>query len=191
MIKPIRIYLVRHGHAAQSWKMGTDAGLSETGRQQAADIAAQMDALGPLPIVTSPLRRARETAAAFERMWSLRARISNDVCEIPSPPPDTIVRSDWLKEKIAGSWTDLRHEILDGEPLGNWRDRVVASMLNLGKATIVATHYIAINAIVGAATNDDRVICFKPDNASCTVLDVIDKTLHLVKLGRETETATG
>ncbi len=52
----------------------------------------------------------------------------------------------------------------------------------------MVSHFIAINVAVGNATNDDRVISFRPDNCSRTVLEVIDGTLHLVERGQEAVT---
>ena len=39
-----------------------DPGLDPVGFEQARDLAARLGPLGPLPLVTSPLRRTRETA---------------------------------------------------------------------------------------------------------------------------------
>ena len=49
-------------------------------------------------------------------------------------------------------------------------------------------HYVAINVAVGAATADDRLVCFRPDNGSITRIAVSDGRLRLIELGRESET---
>jgi len=59
----MKLVLVRHGEAAAGWIDDADPGLSEVGQQQARDVVDRLVALGPLPILTSPLRRCRETAA--------------------------------------------------------------------------------------------------------------------------------
>ena len=51
-------------------------------------MAAALAPLGPLPIVVSPLRRTRETAAALERLWATTAVVDDRVAEIPSPTDD-------------------------------------------------------------------------------------------------------
>ena len=61
-------------------------------------------------------------------------------------------------------------------------------MLGLPADTVVVTHYIAINAAVGFATGDDRVVNFRPDNCSCTVLESDGVMLSVVELGRQAET---
>lgn len=191
MAEPIRVYLVRHGHAAQSWELGTDSGLSDVGHQQASNVAAEMEELGPLPIVTSPLRRARETASAFETRWQAPARIDHGVSEIPSPSIHDAERQRWLMQKMAGTWSAIHHEVIHEQTLGDWRDGVIQTLLDISRPTIVTTHYIAINVAVGAATGDDRIVSFRPDNASCTVLDIVDGTIKLVKLGAEAQTKIG
>ena len=46
----------------------------------------------------------------------------------------------------------------------------------------------AINVAVGAATSDDRLVCFRPDNGSITRITNGDGRLRLIELGRESET---
>jgi hypothetical protein len=36
--------------------------------------------------------------------------------------------------------------------------------------------------------DDDRVVCFAPDNCSWTVLDVEDRAITIVELGRQATT---
>lgn len=58
-----KIYLVRHGQAASGWGLEEDPGLDDLGRSQARDAAQKLAPLGPLPILSSPKARARETAS--------------------------------------------------------------------------------------------------------------------------------
>jgi len=89
-----RIYLVRHGRAAADWGSHVDPGLDDVGRTQAEAMASELAPKGPLPLVASPLRRTRETAAALERRWELGARIEPRVGEIPSPVEDLAARAE-------------------------------------------------------------------------------------------------
>jgi broad specificity phosphatase PhoE len=174
-----RLYLVRHGRAAAGWGDDHDPGLDGTGREQADLAAASLAPHGPLAVVTSPLRRTRETAAAFERVWHVEARVDPSVGEIPSPTDDLRRREAWLVGVLAGRWGDLD----DG--LRGWRDGVVSGLLSLDADSVVVTHYVAINAAVGAATGDDRLVCFHPDNCSVTVLDHDGSALRVVDRGAE------
>jgi broad specificity phosphatase PhoE len=55
--------------------------------------------------------------------------------------------------------------------------------------TVIHSHFVAINAVVGAALGDDRVVCFAPDNCSWTVVDVDEGgNIGLVELGRQATT---
>ncbi len=87
-----RVRLVRHGHAAAGFGAATDPGLDEQGRVQAAALVDRLAPLGPLPLVSSPLRRTRETVAVLEAAWGSPARIEPRVAEIPSPTDDLAER---------------------------------------------------------------------------------------------------
>jgi broad specificity phosphatase PhoE len=182
MASAVRLYLIRHGRASAGFAEAHDPELDEVGRQQAATIAQELAPLGPLPIITSPLKRARETAEPFEVQWNLKARVEEAVAEIPTPGMDLQVRSAWLHRAMRGRWSDLPafHQ--------NWRNQVVAALVASPTSTVVTTHFVAINAVVSAATGDDRMICFEPDNCSCTVVEVLEGALRLVSLGRQRAT---
>src|SRR5205823_240493 len=75
------------------------------GAAQAEAMAERLAPLGALPIVTSPLRRTRETAAPLERRWRFTARIDPAVGEIPSPMEDPAARGEWLRGVMAGVWS--------------------------------------------------------------------------------------
>src|SRR2546428_4927222 len=107
MAHPVKLYLIRHGRASAGFAEAQDPGLDEVGRAQAQAIAQELGPLGPLPLVTSPLKRARETAAPFEALWGLQARVEPDVGEIPSPVADLQVRAAWLRQALQGRWSDL------------------------------------------------------------------------------------
>ena len=179
---PATLYLIRHGQASAGFDQAYDPGLDATGLAQAEAIADELESLGPLPIVTSPLQRTRQTAAAFEKRWKVQARIEPAVAEIPSPTQDLQARTDWLRQAMRGRWGALAPEYQE------WRDQVGAALLALKTTTVVTSHFIAINVAVGAAMQDDRVICFEPDNCSCTRLEVRDGRPRLVELGRQRET---
>ncbi|MCC5857221.1 MAG: hypothetical protein JJT90_03630, partial [Ectothiorhodospiraceae bacterium] len=54
--------------------------------------------------------------------------------------------------------------------------------------TVVITHFIAINAAAGAALGDDRVVHFRPNHCSLTVLRRTGGRFELVSQGAEAET---
>jgi broad specificity phosphatase PhoE len=179
-----RITLVRHGQAAAGFGEDHDPGLSPLGQQQAAAAAdavvAQLD--GPLPILCSPLRRCRETAQALADRWDVTPTVDAAVGEITSPTDDLAGRTAWLRLAMQGTWSAL-----DDERLA-WRDAVVARLLQIDTDTVVHSHFIAINAAVGAALGEDRVVCFAPDNCSITTLETDGRTLSVVTLGGQAMT---
>jgi broad specificity phosphatase PhoE len=69
MERPVRIYLVHHAKTAESWRTALDAALSESGHRQADSTAQNLASLGPLPLWSSPLQQARQTAAALASLW--------------------------------------------------------------------------------------------------------------------------
>jgi broad specificity phosphatase PhoE len=174
-----RLVLVRHGRAAAGWDADLDPGLDDVGHRQAAAVAEALHPLGPLPIVVSPLRRTRETAAPLEARWGVEAVVEPLVGEIVGPTDDLAARGAWLREAMAGTWSDL------GPAYQAWRDDVVSCLLDLRADTVVVSHFIAINAAVGRATGDDRVVCFVPENCSRTVLESDGRTLTVLDLGDE------
>lgn len=173
-----RLYLVRHGKAAAGWGDDVDPGLDDVGHAQAEAMADALAPLGPLPVVVSPLRRTRETAAALERRWNAEARIEPAVGEIESPTADLTEREAWLRALMQGSWGDA-------PDLDPWRRGVVDALLALDEDTVVVSHFVAINVAVGHATKDDRVVCFVPDNCSITAMTNDGGVLRVVELGAE------
>jgi broad specificity phosphatase PhoE len=182
MKQPVRLYLIRHGRPTGGFAEVVDPGLDAVGATQAEAVAQELETLGPLAIITSPLKRARETAAPLERRWNVQARIESAVAEIPTPGADPPTRAAWLREAMRGRWPDL------SEQHQQWRQRVVETLESLPISTVVTTHFIAINVAVGVATKDERIICCEPDHCSCTVLEVRDGRLRLVSSGKQRET---
>jgi broad specificity phosphatase PhoE len=178
----VRLYLIRHGRPSATFSEAHDAGLDATGLDQAEAVADRLAALGPLAIVSSPLRRARETAAPLERRWGRSSRISARVSEIPSPGLGLGARGEWLRGVMASRWMELQPELY------RWRADVVASLLELTEPTAIFTHYIAINVAVGQATGDGRVVVFAPDHCSVTVLEAGENDLRLIDRGAQAPT---
>jgi broad specificity phosphatase PhoE len=178
-----RMYLVRHGRAAAGWDTDPDPGLDEIGQRQAVAVAARLAQFGPLPILTSPLRRCQETAMPLATTWSVESSIEPAVAEIPSPEGIAMAdRIDWLRVAMGGTWGDL------GTRYVGYRDQVVQVLANVPADTVVFSHFIAINAAIGAATGDDRLVVRSLDNCSVTVVDVVDGALQLVESGHEADT---
>lgn len=176
--------MVRHGQAAAGWGDDLDPGLSEVGRAQAMATAHALAAIGPQPIIASPLRRCRETAAPLAARWGVEPVIEPAVGEIVSPADHAGLeaRSAWLRAAMQGTWSAL------DPSLHAWRRAVLDRIVAIDVDTVVHSHFIAINVVVGAAMGDDRVVCFAPDNGSWTVLDVTGGSIEVRELGRQATT---
>lgn len=173
----VRLTLVRHGRPDAGWGEHPDPGLDARGHAQAAALADVLGGSGPLPIVVSPLRRTRETAAPLAACWAVEAQVDAAVGELAAPSDPRLDRSTWLRSVMAGTGADHPAVI---EP---FRARVLGAIRSLRSDTVVVTHFLAINAVVGAATGDDRVVCFAPAHCSRTVVDLDGDALRVVELG--------
>lgn len=175
-----RLVLVRHGHAAGGWDDDLDPGLDDLGRAQAEAMAEVLAPRGSLPILVSPMRRCRETAAPLERRWGIAATVEPAVSEIPSPPGVAMEeRTTWLHVAMAGTWADL------GDDYTSWRDGVVERLLAIETDTVVVSHFVAINAAIGAATGSDQIVISAAGYCSQTVIDALDGGLVLIERGFE------
>jgi broad specificity phosphatase PhoE len=74
----MRILLVRHAESADPTVFHgaeSDVGLSERGRRQAEALAPVLAAAAPARVVTSGMRRARETAAPLARLLGVEPQV--------------------------------------------------------------------------------------------------------------------
>ncbi len=146
-------------------------------------MTALLAPLGPLDLVSSPLLRCQQTATGLAAAWNTVPRIEPRVAEIPSPEGvDMADRVEWLRLAMAGTWSAL------GPRYTSFRDGVAATVKALPNDTVVTSHFIAINAVIGAALDDDRMVIRSLDNCSVTVVDIVDGVLHLVEGGHEADT---
>lgn len=179
-----RLYLIRHGEPSGTWgEADPDPGLTDLGRAQAEGAGERLTKTPPKLIVSSPLRRARETAVPLARAMGVEPAIAQAVAEIPTPSNVAFAnRAGWLRKLMSGEWS------AGDASLQAWRDAVVTYLSGLSEDTAVFSHFVAINAAVGAAIGDDRVVCFKPAHASITVLETKGRAISLVELGETSET---
>ena len=160
------IYLIRHGQAEAGWNTQLDPGLDDAGRRQAGQAARALAERGPLPVIASPMRRARETAAEFELIWQRPATVDSRITEIPSPPGMTLnERGEWLKVLTKRNWSDLDSAIQD------WRRAAIDCLLAVAADTVVVSHFMVINAVMSWSSGDDRVVVCRPQPGSCTTLE--------------------
>lgn len=154
------IVVVRHGrtaHNASGRLLGRlDPALDETGERQAVALAT---ALGPVDrVISSPLRRTRQTAEAFGAPIEVDERwIELDYGDLDGVP---------LSEVPGDTWAEWRADIdycpPGGETLRQLGDRVRAALDDLAAdagpgagTTVVVTHVSPVKAAVTWALGTD------------------------------------
>ena len=186
-LQAIQIALVRHGRASGGWDTALDPDLDDLGRRQAEDVAKNLDQIfvgKEVEIISSPLLRCRQTASAFAKLRVLPVRVCDEVTEIPSPNGVAMAeRVAWLREVMQGRWSDLDENYLV------FRDRLVEFVRAIERDTVIFSHFIAINAVIGALTNDDRLVIRSLDNCSLTLLECdANGKLRIAQSGHEADT---
>ena len=94
-------------------------------------------------------------------------------------------RVEWLRVAMAETWSQL------GERYTVFRDGVMTTLSQIadtGADTVVASHFVAINAAIGAILGDDRLLIRSLDNCSVTIVDVQRGLFQLVETGEEADT---
>ena len=178
------IFLVRHGEAAAAWGQDPDPGLSDLGKQQAiATTQKLVPQLGDaLQVISSPLLRAQETALPLLEVRPGELVINNAFREVPAPVP-LAERQDWLRGFMKQKWNEQPEALLQ------WRSNALAQLQQLTTPTVVFSHFLVLNAIVGAIQDRAETLVFWPDNASVTHLRLSSNgELSLVALGDQMDT---
>lgn len=183
-----RIHLVRHGRAAAGWNVDPDPPLDDTGRAQALAVAGRLSHLSTRRIYSSPLLRCQQTAFPLAATWSADVTIEPGVAEIPSPEGYSLeTRVEWLREAMAGTWSALAER--SGVVYADFRRSIADTVRAIPGDAVVFSHFIAINAVIGEATGDDRVVIASLDNCSVTTVEVHgDGRIELIETGGEADT---
>ncbi len=184
-----RIHMIRHGRPASTWgDADQDPGLDHVGREQARAVAdillALPDGERPDRVVSSPLRRCRETAQPLADALGVTVEIDPRVGEIPTPAAlSAEERPVWLREAFQGNWSDIRGDL----DYTAWTHEVAKGVASYPGAAVFS-HFVALNAAVSVATGQARVAAFRPDHVSVTVFELVDDDLILIENGREAST---
>ncbi len=185
-----QLYLVRHGQATKKWGDHLDPDLAPQGHVQAEQATQHIEQHLPRPIkiVSSPMKRCRQTAAPLAALWQKKPQIAAEVIEVPSPNQydgkSLANRTIWLQEIFNQNWSSLR----DQSALITWRQNLLNWLLSCEQPQVVFTHFVAINVASGFACGDNRLISRWPDYCSMWVFETDGVRLNLVEAGREIET---
>ena len=177
-----KIILVRHGEASASWEKSSDPGLSNLGIYQAeecAEILFKIKDIENFDLKSSPLKRALETGDKLKTKLKKRISIDSTYTETPSPGVSLKNRQKWLKEIFDKKIDELE------KPQKNWRENIISEIKKIENSTIIFSHFMVINTIVGYVKKDESMVCFYPDNCSITKLNKSEDEIHLANLGSE------
>jgi broad specificity phosphatase PhoE len=158
------LVLVRHGQTAENARgllLGhRNPSLSEIGRRQAAALARVMP--WGAPVVSSPLRRARETAEAFGRPVIIDDRwIELDYGELDGCRPDELADEVWQRWRADPGFVPA-----GGESLRSLGKRVRGACEELSseaaeRDVVVVTHVSPIKAAIAWALDAGDEIAWR------------------------------
>ncbi|MEI5033142.1 bifunctional RNase H/acid phosphatase [Streptomyces sp. S1A(2023)] len=185
---PATLVLLRHGETALtpekrfSGSGGTDPELSATGRDQAARAAEHFATLGTVQeIVSSPLRRCRETAAAVADRLGLDVRIDEGLRETDFGAWEGLTFGE-VRERYADDLTAWLASP-DTAPTGGGesfaevagrvaaaRDRIVARYA--GRTVLLVTHVTPIKTLVRLALGAPPEALFRMELSAASISTV-------------------
>lgn len=175
-----RLRFIRHGDASTSCPDDADPGLSTRGIHQALDLPRTISDR-PERLISSPLIRARETALPLAAAFVLERQVQADYGELPWREGQTVLQRAGELEQMQGArWSELDTQ------WRTWRARLIDRVLSETGDVIIVSHFVAINVLVGLATDDDRMLITRPANTSVTefALSTAGK-LEVVSLGAQ------
>jgi broad specificity phosphatase PhoE len=164
--KTLRFFLVRHGETADNLQMRylgmRDEPLTNNGIAQARQAAA---ALAQLPIdfiITSPLRRAADTAVLIQKGCGIELRVDRRLAEGSFGRWEGLTRSEVLEldsreaERLARWESDASFAPPGGEAFDKVQERIVGLADQLknefeGSSIVLVSHVGPIKALIAAA----------------------------------------
>lgn len=190
---PINLWLVRHGESTwnqdRRFQGARDAELSARGREQARALARALTGRPLDAVYTSPLSRARDTAAACADALGLRPVVLDDLREVglgewEGLPVETVVERYgdhyWRWLTLPGA-----HPPPGGEPMAALQRRVAAALeaicaRHAEGRVLVVTHGGAIASFLCGCLGLglDAVWRLRIDNASITRVELPAGRLH-------------
>jgi len=129
------------------------------------------------PLSESGRRQADKVAPAT--LWQTDVHVEPRITKILAPSSDPKIRGEWLMQTSAAKWSAREPKFKE------CRDNVLSALSKVIEETVMVTHCMVVNAVVGAATGDDQVICFHPDDTDTTVIDKIGGRFNVIDYSLE------
>jgi len=186
------IYLIRHGEAIDGWT-SLDPKLSDKGKEQAKNLRPFIASkkLKNIEVISSPLLRCIETCEIALNQYNDGIKIDQNFSELPSPVKDLNSRVDWLKKVLPLTWKELENDKeskLSDIDYSKWRKNIITKILSTKSETIIFTHFVVINCIVGSILGSNKVVNFYPNNCSITQIAIKNNKLEVIELGESQST---
>lgn len=166
----ITLILIRHGEASQAWGDNLDPDLSIKGMKQSELLTQnnKLQSLKDFTFISSPKSRALMTAAPLVNIYKKDLIIDPIFSEIPSDDIELADKRNWL--------TDIMKMDINSLPtmVSNWRDEMLSKALTLNKDSIIFTHFMVINSIIGKLVGNPTLLYFYPDYTSITKIIIED-----------------
>ena len=117
----VEIILIRHGEAASSWGDDPDPGLSNLGKSQAEAVKENLESFKSqnFQLISSPKKRAIETAQPTSLDWKSEIKIDDAFSEIPASNIKLKRRMEWLKSMMNMDIAMLPEDVKE------WRSRII------------------------------------------------------------------
>jgi phosphoserine phosphatase len=181
----MNIYVVRHGETLwnkeEVFRGRKDIPLNETGKKQAEKVGACFTGVSPSRIISSPLRRAVETAEAISRTTGVLVETMEEFTDINFGTWEGLslleVGERYPVDLSMWKTSPQKFRINGGETLAMVRERIsggLAKLTTAGEgAAAVVTHRVICKMIVLSCLDigDEHFWDMKYDPASVTLLD--------------------
>jgi probable phosphoglycerate mutase len=166
----VHLFLIRHAEPQRAvGDTPADPGLTERGREQARKLAAYLAADGVDVVISSPMRRARETAAELARASGTTARVDEMLTEWDAGATSYIPYEELkaTRDPALLAFVNDDHDAL-GFEVGPFRSAAVAAVEGIiaghkGRRVAVICHSGIVNAYVGHLWRAERLFLHNPD----------------------------
>ena len=89
---------------------------------------------------------------------------------------------EWLKSIMKMDITLLPKDVK------KWRSRIIGSLISIKSNSIIFSHFMVINVVVGYIKNHSILLSMYPDNGSLTKIKVSNGKISLIEIGDEKNT---
>jgi len=189
----MQLIFVRHGRP-KVVEGDNDPVLSDAGRSQAEQLAAWLSQRRIERVVSSPMRRALDTAEPTRKMLGLDLEVVDGLAEVGRGGPGYRGVEELRKDPIRwANFLDDPVSFFGGDPI-IFRETVLSSVAGLFNShavgrTAVFTHGVPINVVISHVLGLKRVMHFLPHYCSLTrvagsslddlTIESINETGHL------------